>query len=957
MKREEIKSNFVILVLFSALIVILFPNPAAATITTIGDIDPSYTGADPWLVPSSLFIGRTADANMIISHNSKVMNEDLYVGYNGRGELTIYNGGNGVTNGLSWIGYLTNSVGIVTVTGDDSVWNSGSVRVGGGIGEGGIGMLSILDGGKTISSEACVPFGSEPISEGIVIVQGPNSVWQISDWLQVCTRGDYGELTISEGAKVTSSRAHIGGGLMGRVKVTGRNSLWENSTGIYVGHFGLGEGEVTISEGGCIKSNICYIGFHVGSFGKVNITGPESLCNISENLILGLDGGGMIIVSDGGRLVDNNGYIGGCFWLPQASGNGVSTITGTNSLWQNSEDLYIGFSGDANMVISDGGKVTNVNGYIGHESTSIGHVNVIGSNSLWESSAGLYVGGSDTAAGGTGTLNISDGGVVQSGNVTIWPTGTISGDGRLIAGTIINKGTLEPGNSIGTMTIEGDLAMEPNSTLEVEVDNIGNSDKLLVTGDVDILGGTVKAISTETITGSKQYTIVEANSVTGTFDTLDTALLDTSVLNPYVGLGYGINTVLLKIFASRFDDPNIAHTDNQRAVGSALQQIAEGGGNSITTAVQGLGSNNQVRNAYDQLCGQSRPPLTPITVAGTSKFMDTVSDRLISARSGLSYGFNNGPLLAMAGPDSSIGNTRTYDVSPNNYNFAAGNGTSISGDQKWGFWGKWYGLFGDRKTEDGVPGYRYTVYGTGFGFDYQFTERFLLGITGGFSDGNVDHFSSRNKSDICGKHIGLYSNWNIDRWNFDSIMTYSYFEYDTERHVDLMSERLEGDFDGQMLSGYFETRYDWSDYKSWLVQPLASFQFSFLNLDGYTESGGSSSLTFKEQSYESYKGSLGMKVDKELFRKPDGRNATVELRGRWVHEFGDAKSSVDAHFASDPGTVFTVADKDISRDSAIFGVGFSAKLIRKIKMYFDYDINFNSDNKNHMVSTGLVYRW
>ena len=78
-----------------------------------------------------------------------------------------------------------------------------------------------------------------------------------------------------------------------------------------------------------------------------------------------------------------------------------------------------------------------------------------------------------------------------------------------------------------------------------------------------------------------------------------------------------------------FDDPNIWRTENQRNVGQALQFIATNqGGNNNTRTLQGLGNFNQVRNAYDELCGQTRPTLGPITTSLTTNFIGAVSDGL-----------------------------------------------------------------------------------------------------------------------------------------------------------------------------------------------------------------------------------------------------------------------------------------------------------------------------------------
>jgi len=726
---------------------------------------------------------------------------------------------------------------------------------------------------------------------------------------------------------------------------------WNITGNLTIGN--TADGSIEINNESAVYNLEGYIGMFPDVSGSVTVTGLDSYWANSMPLYVGYSGEGEMVISNGGIVANANGHI-----AFNTNSRGKVTVTGQNSVWANYDPLFVGDSGKGEMVISDGGHVISTAGCIGYAGNSIGSVTVTGQGSVWANSGNLYVGGTDVGPGGTGLLNISNGGTVEAHSVVIWPTGTLSGDGRLLSWGVSNFGVIKPGNSIGTLTMDmvlsADLAMQPGSIYEVEVDNSGNSDRLSVTGDVDIVGGTVKATSTQTISGSQQYTIIKANTITGTFDTLDTALLRTGLF-PDVSLGYGTDSVLLQIEATRFDDSSIVQTDNQSVLGRALQQIADGGDNSIIIALHHLESANQVRGAYDQLCGQTRPQLTPVTAADTSRFMGIVSDRLNYANGGLSYyGFGGGPLLAMAEPDKTSENTSTYDTSPN---FAIGNGKTNFGNQKWGFWGKGYGLFGDRETEGGVPGYDYTVYGTTFGLDYQITDSSLLGITAGYSDGDVDSSLAGNKNDISSTHVGIYGNKNTDDWHFDSIFTYSFLEYETERIVDLMGERLKGDYDGQGISGYVEARYDWRNLDSWLLQPLAAFQFSYLDLDSYTESGGTSSLGYDDQSYNSYKSSLGMKLSRELFKRDNDRSAHIQLRGRWVHEFGDDNSSVDAHFASDPGVVFKVSDEDIASDSAVLGAGFNADLSRHTRLSLGYDAQLNNDDNMYVLSAMLVYMW
>jgi outer membrane autotransporter protein len=225
------------------------------------------------------------------------------------------------------------------------------------------------------------------------------------------------------------------------------------------------------------------------------------------------------------------------------------------------------------------------------------------------------------------------------------------------------------------------------------------------------------------------------------------------------------------------------------------------------------------------------------------------------------------------------------------------------------------------------------------------------------SDGDVDFFASRDNTDFEARHVGLYGSFASGDWYLDSVLTYADLDYETERFVDATSERLTGDFGGYEFAAYMEGGRKYEITPRLQLQPLASVQYGCVNVDGYTESGGASALTYNDQSYESLKGSLGARLTRTLVESAGDFHADAQVRGRWVHEFGDTHSSVDAAFASAPGTVFTVRDKDVSRDSAVFGVGLSAEMNKQTRLHVDFDTRFSSDESVHVISAALQYRW
>jgi uncharacterized protein with beta-barrel porin domain len=621
--------------------------------------------------------------------------------------------------------------------------------------------------------------------------------------------------------------------------------------------------------------------------------------------------------------------------------------------WNVTGDLILGNAGGATLTVLDGAAVTDTNAYMALLSGSTAAATI--SSSQWQSTGNLYIGGSQTQTGGTATLSIPAG-VVEANEIVIWRNGTVEGLGTLRASRVTNWGTIkQTGESLKTLTVQGDARFEPNSVLEVRVNNSGGSDRLAVTGDLILEGGTVKAISTETITGTKQYTIIDANSVTGRFDALDTALLDVNLTDSYESLGYNAKSVVLRIAAYRFDT-GFTQTENQQELGVALQRIANAGGTAVTGALQQLPTLDDVRTAYDQLSGQGQPPLAPILTTDTAKFMGIVSNRLQGARGVVARDvrrLSDGPLLAMAEPQAGIGSPTDHSWD----SFLWDLGPEGDKNRGWGTWAKMYWLLGDRATKNGVTGYSYDILGEGVGVEVQFSERFIGGVTGGYSSGQVEYDTLTDTADVTNTHAGLYSAYSGDGWYLSSMLTRGWIDVQTQRVVDLTGEQHKGDFHGHEWGGYAEVGLDWQPAPSWLVQPLAGFQVTFLNLGQSVETGGPSALIFDNQQYDSYRASLGAKVTKELSLGSGGLAALLQARGRWVHEFGDVVSSVDTRFVDVPTISWTVSDEAISRESFVVGAGTGVRLSRGLRLFVDYDMSFNSDRTVQVVSGALDYRW
>ena len=550
--------------------------PAWATVITTGDVDPGGAGTqpDPWSIEGTLKVGDYWDGTLNVRAGSVVSNSDGYIGYTfgSTGEVTVSGAGSKWTNSDSLlvgesgdgrlnidsggevssaggpIGTRSGSTGIVTVTGAGSKWtDSGSLPVG----YYGNGTLNVENEGEVSSAGGWI--GYHPGSTGEATITGVDSKWNNSDLLSVGTNS-VGTLNVKSGGVVSNTEGYIGSesGSTGAATVTGTGSKWNNSSSFYVGH--SSSGTLNVRAGGVVSNSDGYIGYAIDSTGEVTVSGAGSKWINSDSLLVGESGDGRLNVDSGGEVSSAGGPIG-----TRSGSTGIVTVTGAGSKWTDSGSLPVGYYGNGTLNVENGGEVSSAGGWIGYYPGSTGEATITGAGSKWDNSDDLYIGGGALTAGGSGTLNIHDSGLVTVSDTTkLWDDGIMNLDGgtldtgtldlavgtfNMLAGLLradsvigdinVQGGIVAPGHSPGVLTITGDYAQGADATLEIEVagTSVGEFgyDQLSVSGTVS-LDGTLDILTDASFTPGVEATagvvgdwfvIVSAENVTGTFATIN----------------------------------------------------------------------------------------------------------------------------------------------------------------------------------------------------------------------------------------------------------------------------------------------------------------------------------------------------------------------------------------------------------------------------------------------------
>ncbi len=275
--------------------------------------------------------------------------------------------------------------------------------------------------------------------------------------LMIGENGFNNSLIITNGGTVSSSLAAIGYNTTASNNsaiVTGSGSIWNNTNGFYDGFQG-GNNTLLISNGGAMYINngtnspYSYVGLSSSS-NQLIITGSDSIFSNQGALVIGFYGNNnQVNVTSGGTLICNsnvaNGLSYSCILGAEANSNFLTI--GTNSLFSNNGNLYIGYSGSYNAITNNGGTLISTNIYVGISTNTVNEPVGI-SNTLVV--AGGVIDAANITISSAGTFIISNGTI----NITNWLTnsGYISNNGQITTGEYINSGTYIQGTS-GSLTI------------------------------------------------------------------------------------------------------------------------------------------------------------------------------------------------------------------------------------------------------------------------------------------------------------------------------------------------------------------------------------------------------------------------------------------------------------------------------------------------------------------------
>ncbi|HEY0955342.1 MAG TPA: PEP-CTERM sorting domain-containing protein [Roseateles sp.] len=406
---------------------------------------------------------------------------------------------------------------------------------------GGQGSLSVT-GGSVLSFGGLGAVGAfglnQPtgITDGAMLVHGANSTVAVggvsNSQFWVGSDGGTGVLHLSNQARLSidafnnpngfgDARLYVGRNGVGRVTISDGAELlvrdlggWGADDDIMIGRGGNnfdGEGHVQVTTGGrlMLSGNSAYL-----NVARANVSGDGSKRGVGHltvdhggqmlihggtgegglHIARGDNSDGRLIIKGAGSRVDMRGryttaWIANDWYATTRQGSGRAELIvrdhGVLSLQsdpvptgQLRTDMHIGFGlGHAEVTVEGGGRIELANGLK------------------------ISTDGSTGERKQFGQLTINDTGVVSAGAYTFIGNGDASRISGVLAGTgtlisprveLRDGGMIAPGNSPGTLNIQGDLTLK-GGVLELQVGGLGagEHDVLNISGALTVNGGTI----------------------------------------------------------------------------------------------------------------------------------------------------------------------------------------------------------------------------------------------------------------------------------------------------------------------------------------------------------------------------------------------------------------------------------------------------------------------------------
>lgn len=579
-------------------------------------------------------------------------------------------------------------------------------------------------------------------------------------------------------------------------------------------------------------------------------------------------------------------------------------------------DGYGAFNGDVHIVMDSSKGSFNAYDSWGNDIDGEGHFIKDGSGILELTGNNRF----------SGVTTIMDGGLIINGYhgnslVEVQENGTLSGSGT-IGSLIAEKGAVvAPGNSIGTLTVKGDVIFDEGSFYLMQSSLDEGNDLIQSEGSAKInnanlvisltdRGNLLQYSNVGSILNQEMTILTAQNGVNGEFNQLEpySLFLDTP-------LNYTENSAILNFKRNDVLFIDIALTKNERSVANAIDSMAAG--NSVYESMLIINNKDDAREIYRQLSGQLYADITSIMINNSYYLRDTLNQRLLQ----------------------SSGNSVVKDIKAN------ANGA----------WVKVHSSWSNASGNSNSTGYHVSNYGVLLGIDSIFDNGWQGGLASGYTQTTFDG-GYRSSAEGYKYDIGVYGSKSFDNLMIRSGVTYSLYNIDTKRPIQYYAQQdhLTGSYSTNVSQVFVEMGKKIILNKV-NIEPFANLAYVNVQTDHINEHGGAASLHADKQNAEAKTSILGLRMDTQL---PVGQSLSLNFHHElgWQYQFGHVNRDMSLALKGE-NQGFTVSSAPASRNGVVIKVGADLLMNKSAKLYLDYSGTLSANYQDNRVALGVEWQF
>lgn len=454
--------------------------------------------------------------------------------------------------------------------------------------------------------------------------------------------------------------------------------------------------------------------------------------------------------------------------------------------------------------------------------------------------------------------------------------GTFNGDVSMISST------LNPGNSIGTMTINGNYSQDSNSTLKIELDK-NSSDELIVNGNIKLEDKTtLEIIPLEYIKSASYTSFIKSFSASGTFN-IDSPLVINASLRKDAGD--------FSLDISRNPYESLGANSTQKSIGNALESLR----------TNTSSDTQNILNIFD-----SQKDL--------STFQNNLSQLSASLYASASNAVIENTLFLKSTLNQHIQDIRRVDKKD-----------TLA-------WGTVLASNSSVQKQNEFSQYEQTTKGVILGLDKKVKDNLKIGLAVSLLDQDIDEDDTKNTNKIKSHYAHLYATYDYSNWFASSTLSLGKADISSNRHIPFLYRNATSKHTGNIYALSALGGYEYKINKTSLM-PTLELNYTSLKDKSFSENGASDvSLHLDSYKTTSLKSSVGL--DLSYVEKKDYKYIKPNIYVKWVHEYLGQNDDIKATFVAG-GESFNSQSKSFNTNQTILGAGVDVGFSKNISLNID----------------------